>query len=155
MKTFVPKSTSVASSLDWRTRNAVTDVKNQGQCGSCWAFGTVGGIEGSYALSTGTLTSFSEQQITSCDTSDDGCNGGDLPTAYEYVNGAGLETDSYYPYTSGGGVTGTCDYSASEVLIAVGAISGSAVTENSESAFITALNEGPLSICIEADSNVF
>jgi len=60
MKAFVPTVTSVASSLDWRTRNAVTGVKNQGQCGSCWAFGTVGGIEGSYALSTGTLTSFSE-----------------------------------------------------------------------------------------------
>jgi C1A family cysteine protease len=61
MSKFIPTTTEVASSIDWRTRNAVTNVKNQGQCGSCWAFGTVGGIEGSYAISTGKLTSFSEQ----------------------------------------------------------------------------------------------
>lgn len=57
---YVPKNIEVPSSIDWRTKGAVTNVKNQGQCGSCWAFGTVGGIEGSYAIATGNLISFSE-----------------------------------------------------------------------------------------------
>jgi len=70
------------------------------------------------------LTSFSDQQITSCDRQDGGCNGGDLPTAYDYVNGAGLETYASYPYTSGGGNTGKCNHDTSKNAIAVGGVSG-------------------------------
>lgn len=73
------------------------------------------------------MVSFSEQQINSCDHSDAGCNGGDLPTAYSYVNGAGLETEEDYPYTSGTGKTGRCSVDSSKLTIGVGEISGYAV----------------------------
>lgn len=90
----------IADSVDWRTKNAVTPVKNQGQCGSCWAFSTTGGLEGAYAIATGKLTSFSEQQIVDCSTKNEGCNGGDLPPAYDYVVKNGIETEADYPYTA-------------------------------------------------------
>jgi len=76
-----------ASSIDWRSKGAVTPVKDQGQCGSCWAFSTVGGSEGGNFLLTGKLVSLSEQQIVDCSTNggNQGCNGGDLPPAYTYL----------------------------------------------------------------------
>jgi hypothetical protein len=97
--------------FDWRDRpNSVTPVKDQQQCGSCWAFSATENIESVWAIQGGhNLTSLSVEQIVSCDKKDSGCNGGDLPTAFDYVMQArGLETEKDYPYTSGGGKTGVC-----------------------------------------------
>ena len=94
-----PLDLSLPASIDWRTKGVVTEVKNQGQCGSCWAFSAVGSMEGQHALSTGNLVSLSESQIVDCDSNDSGCGGGFMPDAYEYViQNKGIESEKKYPY---------------------------------------------------------
>jgi C1A family cysteine protease len=91
---------SVADSVDWRTKNVVTDVKDQGQCGSCWAFSATGSLESAYALKNGKQELFSEQQLVDCSTSygNQGCNGGLMDQAFNYVIASGITTESAYPY---------------------------------------------------------
>jgi C1A family cysteine protease len=92
---------------------AVTPVKNQGQCGSCWAFSTTEAVETAWFMANHTLDQLSPQQIVSCDKQDAGCNGGDTPTAYAYVISAGgLETSAEYPYTATDGV---CKFNAADI----------------------------------------
>merc|ERR1712025_1012061 len=66
----------IANDVDWVAKGAVTPVKNQGRCGSCWAFSTTGSLEGAYAIASGTLLSLSEEDLVQCDTTDNGCGGG-------------------------------------------------------------------------------
>merc|ERR1712127_222129 len=77
LKTHIHMGEELADSVDWTTKGAVTPIKDQGQCGSCWAFGTVGGIEGSWQIATGALKSGSEQQLVDCSKFPNmGCSGG-------------------------------------------------------------------------------
>ena len=93
--------------IDWVSQGAVTPVKNQGNCGSCWAFSTTGGLEGLSKIAYGSLQSFSEQQLVDCSSSygNQGCNGGLMDTAFEWVKENGIPTEHDYPYT---GRNGTC-----------------------------------------------
>ena len=79
--------------MDWVAGGAVTGVKDQGSCGSCWAFSTTGGLEGAYAVANNkdvlTWDGLSEQQLVPCDTTDSGCNGGLMDTAFEWTVGNG------------------------------------------------------------------
>jgi len=137
------------TSFDWRTQNGVTPVKDQGQCGSCWAFSTVENVESIYMIKNGlsSLAPLSVQEVVDCDTSDSGCNGGDPPTAYDYiVSAGGLEADSDYPYTA---QDGSCAFDSSKVKVQ---ISGHKSVANDEGAMQDALvNQGPLSICVDAE----
>lgn len=99
------------SSVDWRNQGAVTGVKNQGQCGSCWAFSTTGSVEGAYKLAGNSLTSFSEQQLVDCSGSygNQGCNGGLMDNAFSYLESKKLMTEADYPYLA---YDSTCNYNS-------------------------------------------
>jgi C1A family cysteine protease len=149
---FLQLDGAPASVVDWRTKGAVTKVKDQGQCGSCWAFSATEALESYFFLSKGQLNEFSAQQITSCDKVDGGCNGGWPYRAYNYVKSAGgIESSADYPYTSGSGQTGTCKFVPAKV-VAGSAPSGFTNIQKTEAQLQTALNNGPASVCVAADA---
>jgi len=94
--------------VDWVAAGAVTPVKDQGQCGSCWSFSATGALEGAHFLATGNLESFSEQQLVSCSTANYGCNGGWQYKAFAYWEDNKAELESVYPYASGAGQVAGC-----------------------------------------------
>ena len=155
------KSLRLPTSIDWENKGAVSPVKDQGQCGSCWSFSTTGALEAAVFIKTGTLYSFSEQQLVDCDTwvnggRDHGCNGGLMDNAFTWVSkNNGLCVESDYPYVSGTTQTaGSCKtacliVSASDVKTYVD------VEPNSDTAFMTALSKQPVSVAIEADQREF
>jgi len=140
------------ASVDWRNSGAVTGVKNQGSCGSCWSFSTTGSIEGINKIKTGTLVSLSEQQFVDCDRSygDLGCSGGLPENAFQYAKANKIETEAAYPYT---GVRATCAYVASKGQVQLKG--QGAVTKNSPSQLLAAVATQPVSVGIEADKLVF
>ena len=151
------KSTSSPSgeTLDWVSKGAVTPVKNQGQCGSCWSFSATGAMEGAWAISSGKLVSLSEEQLVECSKryGNLACNGGMMDNAFQYAIDTGMCSESAYPYTSGTGVVGSC---AAASCTVVATMSGCAdVESNNQVALKSAVSMGPVSIAIEADTAVF
>jgi len=142
----------LADALDWRAKGAVTPVKNQGQCGSCWSFSTTGSMEGAHQIKTGNLVSLSEQQLVSCSMLNHGCNGGSMDLAFMYAKSHPLETEADYPYTAKSPLF-SCHYDKSKGVVA--ASSHVDVTKNSVSQMKAALNKGPVSVAIQADQPVF
>jgi len=140
--------------VDWRTQNAVTPIKNQAQCGSCWAFSTTGSVEGSVAIGSGKLISLSEQQLVDCSSSygNQGCNGGLMDDAFQYIIAStGLCTEAAYPYTA---VTGTTCLAAN--CTAAATITGFVdVAAGDENALLVASAITPVSVAIEADQQAF
>ena len=101
-KIYKPANLAIPSSMDWRTKGVVTGVKNQGQCGSCWAFSTTGSVEACDALKSGTLTSLSEQELVDCSGSygNYGCDGGLMDNAFNYIKDHKDDTEACYPYVA-------------------------------------------------------
>ena len=149
---------NLADEVNWVTAGAVTPVKNQGACGSCWSFSTTGATEGAHFIATGELLSFSEQQLVDCATGiylNMGCNGGNPLWAYRYLKSHYAELESEYPYTSGGGDDSTdCLYS-SHSKTSVEVVGSASVTQDSESQMMAALSQQPLAVLVEADKRVF
>jgi len=148
--------TALPASVDWTTSGAVTGVKDQGNCGSCWSFSATGALEGAYKIKYGSLVSFSEQNLVSCDTIDSACNGGLMDNAFTWTkSNGGLCTESGYPYTSGtSGQKGTC-YTTCSKNTAVAPKSFTDVAKNSDSALMTALAQQPVSVAIQANQPAF
>jgi len=149
---FKDNGVSIPDSLDWRTKGAVTPVKNQGQCGSCWAFSANEGVESAWILAGKPKIILSPQQIVSCDTEDDGCDGGDLPTAFAYVKQKGQETETKYPYTSGGGDTGSCKFNAQYVVAHISGFQYATKNRNETQMQAAMVTKGPLSVCVDAET---
>jgi cathepsin L len=106
---------SLPTAMDWRANGWVTDVKDQAQCGSCWAFSTTGTLEGQHANVTGNLVSLSEENIVDCVSTCGGCGGGWPYLAEDYAVQNGVDTEASYPYTAGGGMSGNCSYNKTNV----------------------------------------
>ncbi len=145
---------ALPSSVDWSTKGAVTPIKNQQQCGSCWAFSTTGSVEGAHFLAGNKLVSLSEQQLVDCSGAEgnQGCNGGLMDYAFQYIiDNKGITSEANYPYTA---ADGTCNkQKASQVVATISSYKD--VPTNSESALMAAVAQQPVSVAVEADQSVF
>lgn len=143
-----------ADGVDWRTKNAVTPVKNQASCGSCWAFSTTGSTEGAVAIATGKLVSLSEQQLVDCAKAEGnkGCEGGLMDYGFEYIiKNGGIDTEADYGYTA---KDGRCN-AAKAAKHAAEIKSYQDVRSDDESDLVKAVTKQPVSVAIEADQTAF
>lgn len=144
----------VPDAVDWRSEGAVTPVKDQGQCGSCWSFSATGAMEGAWSIARGELVSLSEEQLVECSKKygNLGCKGGLMDNAFQYAMDNGMCQESDYPYTSSTGSAGLCK-SSCEPDVTINACSD--VPPNNQLALKEAVSLGPVSIAIEADQRIF
>jgi C1A family cysteine protease len=152
---FSSSASGAPASIDWRNKGAVTSVKDQGQCGSCWTFSATGAVEGAWAISKGQLIDLSEEQLVECATGKSygshGCNGGQMEGAFKYVIEHGQCSDSSYPYTSGTGQSGSCKSCSSVAHMS----SCSDVKPNDQISLKAALAQQPVAVAISADTKLF
>ncbi|CAI0389107.1 unnamed protein product [Linum tenue] len=143
---------SLPDSIDWRTKGAVAEVKDQGGCGSCWAFSTVSSVEGINQIVTGELITLSEQELVDCDTSyNEGCNGGLMDYAFEFIiKNGGIDTDLDYPYT---GYDGRCPQKNNAKVVTINNYED--VPINDEAALQKAAANQPIAVAIEAGGRGF
>merc|ERR1711998_800943 len=143
----------IADSVDWSTdRSVVNPVKDQGQCGSCWAFSAVGTVESAYALAAGKLGSYAEQQLVDCDTTggSEGCNGGFNQYGISYIGSTGIAAESSYPYTA---TDGKCRASSVSKELPAGTVAGYQSVAKTNAGLQSALNSAPVSITVDADNS--
>merc|ERR1711934_823082 len=143
----------IASSVDWSTdKSVVNPVKDQGQCGSCWAFSAVGTVESAYALAAGKLRSYAEQQLVDCSTNggSEGCNGGFNQYGIQYIGTTGIAAESSYPYKA---VDGTCRAGSVSKALAAGAVAGYQSVGKNNAALQSAITSGPVSVTVDADNS--
>jgi len=154
---------AIPADFDWAQQNPspLSGVKDQGQCGSCWAFSIVENIESMWKLAGHNLTELSPQQVVSCDLVDLGCDGGDPQTAYEYITMAGgLNTEKDYPYYSGSsGYAGKCEAKPDQFAVKINNFSYAVPPCNDsckgqdkyeQQVRDVLYTVGPLSICVDA-----
>jgi C1A family cysteine protease len=145
---------ATAGSVDWRTKGAVTPIKNQGMCGSCWSFSATGNMEGQHFLKSGKLVSLSEEELVQCSSANGnmGCNGGLMDNAFDWVtSNGGIDTEGDYPYTSGSGITGNCNNGklSKDAALFNGHLD---VTQDENQMAAWVSTKGPLSIAVDASS---
>jgi hypothetical protein len=143
---------SFATGVNWVTAGAVTPVKDQGQCGSCWTFSSTGALEGAWEVQKGELLSFSESQLVDCVKTCFGCGGGNQTLAFHYWTNHLVESEAAYPYVP---VQNTCAYNAAAAYQNIIVTGHVAVTVDSVSALQAAVAQQPIAVSIEADTLVF
>lgn len=147
---------SVPEAVDWSSLGAVTPVKDQQMCGSCYAFSATGALEGRIEIARGQLLSLSEQQIVDCsqESGNNGCNGGLMDFVFQYVTDHGICSESDYPYSAT--EEETCKAQGCLPIVAPGEVTGfyDVHPEDTE-ALKEALAEGPVAVAIEADETAF
>jgi cathepsin F len=144
----ITPSNALPDSYNWVDQGAVCAVKDQGQCGSCWAFSAVANMEGQNFLhGTKTLVALSESQLVDCDTGDDGCNGGLMGNAFEYAIKNGMESEQDYPYVA---QTRTCKYDKSKAIYKFS--NWSMIPSDEEKMRQALYDMGPLSIAVDAEN---
>jgi len=141
---------AVAADVDWVASGAVTPVKNQGQCGSCWAFSSTGAIEGAWKIAKGSLISLSEQQLMDCSKTqgNKSCEGGLMDYAFQYVVRNGITLETSYPYTAR-------DATSCKSFSKAATISRFTDVARTEAALMAAVTQQPVSVAIEADQEAF
>jgi cathepsin L len=152
--TPVPTAPDAPASMDWRQKNAVTGIKNQQQCGSCWSFSTTGSTEGCHAIKTGNLVGLSEQNLVDCSTAqgNQGCNGGLMTAAMTYIiSNKGIDTEASYPYTATG--PNTCEFSSSNIGATLSSYVN--VAQGNEGDLLVKGESGPVSVAIDASQSSF
>jgi len=154
------KGEELPTSVDWRTEGAVTPVKNQGQCGSCWSFSATGALEGAWKIAGNRLESLSEQQFVDCDSGDNGCHGGLPGNAFTFATKNPICTERSYPYQAE--ATGSCSANRCTVGIPQGRVTGwkslakiPHISPASEADLMSAVAQQPVSVAIEADRRIF
>ncbi|KAL7059797.1 hypothetical protein AAHC03_013446 [Spirometra sp. Aus1] len=150
---FIPFAGKLPDSLDWREKGAVTPVKDQGQCGSCWAFSATGAMEGAIQIKTQKLLSLSEQQLVDCSRKEgnEGCNGGYMTQAFDYVKKYGIESEDVYKYRA---LDQTCKYRPD--LVVANITGYKELPKGDEKALQQAVaTVGPISVAIDADDPGF
>jgi len=144
---------NLTDSVNWVTKGAVTPVKNQGHCGSCWSFSTTGSMEGAHFIKTGKLVSLSEQQLVDCSWLNLGCNGGMFDRAFSYTESHPLELESEYPYIAKSHGLFGCAYDKSKGVVA--ATKYADVKHGDAEQLKASITLGPTSVAIEADKATF
>ncbi|NXA12321.1 CATS protein, partial [Sapayoa aenigma] len=155
VSTFRPNpGTDIPETMDWREKGCVTEVKNQGACGSCWAFSAVGALEAQVKLKTGNLVSLSAQNLVDCSGmyGNKGCAGGFMTEAFQYIiDNHGIESEESYPYTA---QNGTCRYNAS--ASAASCSRYVELPEGDEAALRESVaTVGPVAVAIDASRSTF
>jgi len=141
---------SLPASVDWRTKGAVTPVKNQKSCNGCWSFSTAGALEALHHIKTGSLVSFSEQQLIDCDKKSHGCTSGNMPSAYTYTAANGIEQESSYPLVD---KNTACTYSSSKATKVNKGYAN--VKSRDATALMEALVSQPVSVALDSKSSVW
>lgn len=148
---FSNSASGAPASIDWRTKGAVTTVKDQGQCGSCWTFSSTGAMEGAWAISKGQLIDLAEQELVDCaglKYGSMGCNGGQMEGAFKFIIENGQCAASSYPYTAKDGSCHSCTAVAH-------ASSCYDVKPNDQLSLKAAVAKQPVAVAISADTKYF